>query len=119
MTRFNEITNAANEIKATLERHGANLNVDDFRIGAEWADNNPVNPWHDAKKELPSAKKVPDIPDYSCSADCVVKVGDSSFYKIAAYDHHFECWCDANDYETIVRNVTKWMPLPESPKKEN
>lgn len=113
MKRLEQICAAAKEVKSAIEVHGATLNVDDFRIGAEWADNNPVNPWHDAKKELPPAKEVPDIPDYSCSADCVVKVGDSSFYKIAAYDHFYECWCDAEDYETIVRNVTKWMLIKE------
>lgn len=58
MTRDEQIRNAAKEVKATLEKHLAHLNVDDFRIGAKWADENPANPWISVEERLPDNNQV-------------------------------------------------------------
>ena len=114
MTRFDEIMNAANEIKATIERHGANLNVDDFRIGAKWADEHPVNQWKDINKEQPPTDELPFLISYDDYGDFVGK--ETCFWSECAY----RLCSDGRSFEELEPwyHITHWMPIPELPEKK-
>lgn len=81
----------------------AQITIEEFTKGAEWADNHPN--WHDADKELPPR-----------DAKCVNKfskkvlVSDGEQIQISRYDYGMDGWL------VIDMGVTHWMYLPEPPK---
>lgn len=101
MTRFDEITNAANEIKATIERHGANLNVDDFRIGAEWADKHQWRACADVGTPPPGSSWV-------------LGAFENGDIRIVRYSYACYMWLYMNNEEAPA--PVYWMPIPELPK---
>lgn len=83
-----------------------------FIAGAQWADQHPVNQWHDASKELP-------------------KVDKEFKYKVvlvARQDNrvHFACYSEVAGFsvnesfygEFLINDVKYWMEIPELPKEE-
>ena len=84
-----------------------------FKKGAEWADNNPKNPWISVEDDLPFNHK---------------ELLDSSkrmtFQVFIRYDddrHGFSCMAKILDEWKWLNNwnkITHWMKVPEIPKEE-
>ena len=73
-----------------------------FQRGAEWADNNPN--WVSVDERLPEEK------DNEESDMVLVTDGERMF--------HGHYWFRINDWISLVRKPTHWMPLPNKPKGE-
>lgn len=71
-----------------------------FLAGAQWADQHPVNPWHDASKELP--KK---------DGRYLIKEYDGYLCALSFVD---------GDWKTfgLQRDIKYWMPIPEIEKED-
>ena len=98
-----EYEKASNEIKALLK--GA------FYTGAQWADQHPVNPWHDASKELP---KVDERHKYVL----VVVARPDNRVHFACYSHAGFFVNESFYGEFEINDVKYWMPIPELLKEE-
>lgn len=88
----------------------AQITIDEFTKGAEWADNHPD--WHDVNEELPE----PDS-DGIYSDDVLVDVyGD--VYS-GCYNHKGKYWVIYYFGENkTIDEVAYWMPLPKPLKKD-
>lgn len=83
-----------------------------FEKGAQWADQHPVNPWHDASKELPK------VDERHKHALVVVARPDNRV--------HFACYSEIAGFsvnesfygEFIINDVKYWMEIPELLKEE-
>lgn len=88
----------------------AQITIDEFIKGAEWADSHPN--WHDVNEELPE----PDD-DGLYSNDVLVDIyGD---VHPGCYNHKGKYWVIYNfGANRIIDDVTYWMPLPKPLKKD-
>lgn len=76
-----------------------------FEKGAEWADQHPINPWHDASKELPTKGG-----HYICMDE------NKHIAKLAYCGTK---WINSATYNDVELELVKyWMPNPELPKEE-
>lgn len=102
-TAEKEYGKESNELKAILE--GA------FLTGAQWADQHPVNPWHDASKELP---KVDEKHKYAL----VVVARPDNRVHFACYSHAGFFVNESFYGEFEINDVKYWMEIPELPKED-
>lgn len=84
----------------------AQITIDEFIKGAEWADSHPN--WHKADKELPPPISV--VENFSGS----VIVTDGVLLCQGYYNYIYESWEIEGDIDSD--EVTHWMFLPELPK---
>ncbi|MBR4589978.1 MAG: hypothetical protein IKO36_04865 [Bacteroidaceae bacterium] len=83
----------------------AQITIDKFIKGAEWADNHPN--WHKADEELPP---IDTTITYKFSKK--VLVSDGEHIHVSRYDYNTGEWL------VIDITVTYWMYLPEFPKED-
>lgn len=74
-----------------------------FLAGAQWADQHPVNPWHDASKELPKMSGL-------------YLVYNGRTFRTIGYNKEQNCWCVS--LWVIAGDIKYWMPIPELPKED-
>ena len=118
MTREEQITNEANirysgRISGTNDLaviHASGL-FEGFHDGAQWADQHPVNPWHDASKELP---KVDERHKYVL----VVVARPDNRVHFACYSHAGFFVNESFYGEFEINDVKYWMQIPELPKED-
>ena len=96
--RINQIEQFASQCYEDGERYSA------FISGAIWADNNPVNVWHDASEE----------PECEYEFICQDTLGDVWLTKRRAYE---TCWEERAIRECIVRWAYVKDLLPKGGKK--
>ena len=76
-----------------------------FEDGVEWADNNPDNPWKNAKNEFPFVAKYA-----VCSKPVFVCIKDGHF-EVAIYNKVYKEFQDTSLRR--IEDVTYWMNIPE------
>lgn len=95
------------ELGTSVEEYptDAQITIDEFIKGAEWADNH--SDWHDADEELP-----PKDAERANKFSKKVLVSDGERIHISRYDYEMDGWL------VIDMGVTHWMYLPEPPKED-
>ena len=84
-----------------------------FINGAEWADNNPKNPWISVEDDLPFNHK--ELLDSSKRMKFQVFIrNDDSRYSFSGMAKILDEWKWLNNWNKI----THWMKVPEIPKEE-
>ena len=114
MTREEEIKNVIENIFLVT-----NYEMIGFRLGAEWADNNPKSPWISVNDDLPcNHKKMMRNP---CifkpeTVEVLVKINHKFNYKTYPL-FHVDYMIFDDDRWKWCRNfgITHWMPIPKLP----
>ena len=85
-----------------------------FRLGAEWADNNPKSPWISVKESLPNDN--PNNIHYGFTNRVLVTNGENIFvaYMRNVKDNKWIWWSEDNN--DISHMVTHLMSFPKPPK---
>lgn len=102
MTREEQIFEAANSVyprRWSGDRENGEK-FDAFQKGAQWADQHPVNPWHDASEELPK---------------------ENGKYLIKAYNGYLCALSFIDgDWKTFgyQSDIKYWMQIPEIEKED-
>jgi hypothetical protein len=121
MMRNEEIQQAAsNYVKSDVVKAGNEyLAYGDFINGVKWADENPANPWHDAKKEKP---KMNHRDEFSTKYSDIVLCRIRNTHNSDIIQYRDSCYCKSNtEPEHFARiepyeEVTHWMEIPKPPK---
>ena len=109
MTRKEEIRNAINElIPIHPSKKGRTyqqlLIANGFKAGVVWADEHPVNVWHDASEE-------PQI-----GSNIVVVDEDGQWWDIQPYDGEYDGYGDLTGWRCCVvhyNNIQSWAYIPD------
>ena len=116
MTRENEIDIAASKYIEDNSLGGEvriSSHKDSFIEGAEWADNNPKNPWISVEDDLPFNHK--ELLDSSKRMTFqVFIIYDDDRYGFSCMAKILDEWKWLNNWNKI----THWMKVPEIPKEE-
>lgn len=102
MTREEEIRSAGLRICFPSESTIA------FKKGAEWADNNPKNPWISVDDDLPTNHKEL-IHSYCYTVPVLVRCNDSRHHIIRMYRLNDKDW----GWIDYAKSITHWMPIPK------
>ena len=112
MTRDEEIEQAAYSQYCNSESLCFTLMCDSFRLGAEWADNNPKSPWISVKNDLPCNHK-----------ELLLSTGCHTI-SVFTYKKGDACGIDNMiirngkwEWEAWKEDYLYWMPIPKLPKK--
>lgn len=100
MTREEKISKAAYSQYCNSESICFNLMCDSFKQGAEWADNHPINVWHDANDE----------PKDDMDILCITKKG--KVQKVSKIENVLYNWLKDND------GIKKWAYINDLLPKE-
>ena len=115
MTREEEINNAFEKALPATEGYTPfYCEKVAFRLGAEWADENPKSPWISVKESLPNDN--PNNIHYGFTNRVLVTNGENIFvaYMRNVKDNKWIWWSEDNN--DISHMVTHWMPFPKPPK---
>ena len=74
-----------------------------FLAGANWADENPKNPWHHIGDQMPKDREK----IFFCKKDGAMYYG--------WFDERMQCFLtiDPDCTKWTINGVTHWMPIPE------
>lgn len=102
MTREEQIEKAVEEFSECFAKGWMFNDVieDAYRKGAQWADQHPVNPWHDASKELPKE-----------NGKYLVKAFNGYLCALRFIDGGWNTFGYQSD-------IKYWMPIPEIEKED-
>lgn len=91
------------------------IKMDSFEAGAEWADNNPKNPWISILDDLPCNHKELICSDYKrITKSVLIAKADGTIrrdYMIKDFGTR-KGW----SWRNWADNFVYWMPIPEPPK---
>ena len=102
--------------------HGDAMQLSSFRMGAEWADAHPINPWISVKERLPEkAIGLYELEEDEQHKMVLIKTANGSLYS--GYLDAEEIWRaftvpykGAYPIAAITwSRVTHWMPIPQVP----
>ena len=93
--------------------HGDAMQLSSFRMGAEWADAHPINPWTSVKDKIPDDNKT-------------VLIWFGGYYAVAVLrdNEWWECtgwqsdggWSALDKISDIATQyITHWMYIPKAP----
>lgn len=86
--------------------------VSGFITGAKWADQNPLNPWHDIGKELPKVDK-------EFKYKVVLVTRQDNRVHFAFYSEVAGFSVNESFYgEFLIDDVKYWMEIPELPNED-
>ena len=86
-----------------------------FKLGAEWADANPKNPWISVEDDLPCNHEEMInvyVENVELRTDRVLVMPDDGIMTIA-YMYKFGRW---SWHWSVTEKITHWMPIPKIPK---
>lgn len=114
MTREEEILSQAKLITGLFSfRNGLQTPEDAYVSGANWADANPVNPWHKASEELP------EVPEKKKYVKVLTTLPHGSGYDFRIlYFHKGFGFSKYKEYQNVYYKDKKtgcvhWMHIPE------